>query len=361
MAAHQSAVAELQTLIKDLPELLHVAAGGERHIRQVDRHHALVKAAVVLRLPLVIHVRGEEGAAAHAGVAVAFAVLILLQLQHDLFADVVRHHALRGALSGELREVPVGRILVNVLLLKHIDQLREGRRHPDTLLVLHALDTLTERLLDDHREIVAFLVVLRFAEVHEDRHKRRLAVRREERHHLVLNRLDAAADFVAQAVLDDLIELFLIRLETDRLHLRLHDLADLFARRLHKRGEVREADRLAAVLVRRDLGDDLRRDIAGGREAVRLLNQRTGDHGAVLQHVLEVHEVAVMHVLRVVVGVVEVNQAFLMRLHDVLREQDARRQVAGHFARHIVTLRAVDHRVFVGVFLLRFFVVTFDQ
>ena len=68
-----------------------------------------------------------------------------------------------------------------------------------------------------------------------------------------------------------------------------------------------------------------------------------------------------MHVLRVVVGVVEVNQAFLMRLHDVLREQDARRQVAGHFTGHIVALRAVDHRVFVRIFLLRFFVVTFDQ
>jgi hypothetical protein len=40
-----------------------------------------------------------------------------------------------------------------------------------------------------------------------------------------------------------------------------------------------------------------------------LLDERAGDDGAVLQHVVEVDEVAVVHVLRVVVCVVEVDDA----------------------------------------------------
>ena len=52
---------------------------------------------------------------------------------------------------------------------------------------------------------------------------------------------------------------------------------------------------------------------------VRLLDERAGDDGAVLQHVLEVHEVAVVHVLGIVVRVVEVDDALLVRLDDVLR------------------------------------------
>ena len=38
---------------------------------------------------------------AHAGVAVALAVLVHLEFQHLLFGDVVRNHALGGALGGQ--------------------------------------------------------------------------------------------------------------------------------------------------------------------------------------------------------------------------------------------------------------------
>ena len=47
------------------------------------------------------------------------------------------------------------------------------------------------------------------------------------------------------------------------------------------------------------------------------------------EHVLEVHEVAVVHVLRVIIRVVEVDDALLVRLNDVLRQQEAARDVAG--------------------------------
>ena len=65
--------------------------------------------------------------------------------------------------------------------------------------------------------------------------------------------------------------------------------------------------------------------------------------------------------LRVIVGVVEVDDALLVRLDDVLRQQDAVGDVAADLARHVVTLRAVDDRVLVGIFLLGLLVVALDQ
>ena len=94
---------------------------------------------------------------------------------------------------------------------------------------------------------------------------------------------------------------------------------------------------------------------------MRPLDERAGDDGAVFEHVLKVHEVAVVHVLRVIVRVVEVDDALLVRLDDVLRQQEAARNVAADLAGHIVALRAVDDRVLVGVFLLGLLVVALDE
>ena len=114
--AHQGPVAQLQPFVKDLPELVQVAAGGQGHIGQIDGHHALIEAAVVLVLARLIiagvcdvadagiceAVRRQEGAAAHAGIHIA------LQLQHFLGRDVVGHHPAGGALGRQLGQVIIG-------------------------------------------------------------------------------------------------------------------------------------------------------------------------------------------------------------------------------------------------------------
>ena len=91
------------------------------------------------------------------------------------------------------------------------------------------------------------------------------------------------------------------------------------------------------------------------------VDQRAGDDSAVLQHVFQVHQVAVMHVLRVVVGVVEVDDALVVRGHDVFRQKHAHGQVLRDLAGHVVALDRVDRGVLVGVLLLDLFVVAFDQ
>ena len=52
-----------------------------------------------------------------------------------------------------------------------------------------------------------------------------------------------------------------------------------------------------------------------------LFNFGFADDSTVLQHVLEVYEVAVVHVLCEVVGIVKVDQTLLVGLYDVGRQQ----------------------------------------
>ena len=94
---------------------------------------------------------------------------------------------------------------------------------------------------------------------------------------------------------------------------------------------------------------------------MRLFDERAGDDRAVLQHILEIDQIAVVHVLGEVIRVVEVDDALVMRLDDVLRQQHAGRQILGDLARHIVALDGVDGRVLVGVFLLDLLVVRLDE
>ena len=124
---------------------------------------------------------------------------------------------------------------------------------------------------------------------------------------------------------------------------------------------MRQGDGLPAVLVGGDLRNDLGRDVAGGGEAVRLLDQRPGDDGAVLQHVLQVHQIAVVHVLGIVIGVMEMDDALAVRLGDILGQKHAHGQVLRHLARHVVALGGVDDRILVGVLLLGLLIGTLDE
>ena len=323
MTAQQGTMAQLKALVEDLPELVHVLMRAQRDIGQVNGHNALVKTTIVLRLGRVVVQRvgnvvkavartvgRQEAATTHAGVAVAVAgglALRQLELAHLLLGDVIGHHALGGALGGELGQVEVRGILVNVIVLEYIDKLGECRGNPHAGLVLNALVALTKRLLHNHGKVVLLLRRTGLVKIHKDRHERRLAIRGHKGHDLILDRLDAATDLVTQAVLNDLTDLLGRRGDAKLLELASDLAAYLLTAHLNKGGKMGQRDGLAAVLGGSNLGDNLRRDVAGRREAVRLLDQRARDNGAVLEHVLQVHQVAVMHVLGKVVGIVEVD------------------------------------------------------
>ena len=362
VAAHQGLVAQLEALVKNLPELIKIAAAGQGHVHQIDGDNALVKAAIVLRLAVLVDIGGQEAAAAHAGEAVALAVLVDLVFQHLLLADVVGHHPLGGALGGELSQVVVGLTLIDVVVFQHVDELGEGGGDPDSGLVLDALVALAQHLLNDDGQVgLQALVVTGLVQVHKDRDERSLAVGGHQGDDLILDGLHTALDLLAQALLHDLGDLLLAGVNAQLFHLGLDVAADLLAADIDKGGQVGQADALAAVLAGRDLRDDLCGNVAGRGEGVRLFNQSAADDRAVLQHIVQIDEVAVVHVLGVVVGIVKVDDALLMRLDDLRGEQHTHGQILADLAGHIVTLYAVDGRVLVGVLLLDFLVVALDE
>ena len=57
-----------------------------------------------------------------------------------------------------------------------------------------------------------------------------------------------------------------------------------------------------------------------------------------------------------IVGIVEVDDAFLVRLYDILRQKNTVRQILRYLACHVVSLGGVYHRVLVRVLLLHLFV-----
>ena len=282
VTALKRAVAKLHAFVEDFPELIYVFVRGQTDIDEVDGDHALIESAVVLGLAVFVDVGGEERAAAHAGVAVTLAVLVNLVLQHYLFGNVVGYHALCRAFRRQYREVVVGVALVNVVVFEDVDELGERRRDPHALFVLYALMPLAQNLLDNHREVVLFLLVFGFVEVHEHGDERRLTVGGKQRHYLILYRLDAPANFVAQAFFGDFRDFVLGSINAQLLDFRDNLAADFLTADLHEGREMRQRNRLAAVLIGRDLRDNLRGDVAGGGEAVRTLYHRAGNDRAVL-------------------------------------------------------------------------------
>lgn len=92
-----------------------------------------------------------------------------------------------------------------------------------------------------------------------------------------------------------------------------------------------------------------------------LLDHCTGNHCAVLQHIRQIHQTAVVHRLRDIVQIVYMDDTLIMGGDYICREQEAPTDVSADFARHIVPERAVDDRVLVGIFLFGFLVVAFEQ
>ena len=94
---------------------------------------------------------------------------------------------------------------------------------------------------------------------------------------------------------------------------------------------------------------------------MRPLNQSAADDGPVLEHVFQIDQIAVMHMLSEVVRIVEVDDALLVSLHNIGRKKQTLCDVPRNLTGHVVSLGRVHHRVLVGVFLLYFLITTLDE
>ena len=94
---------------------------------------------------------------------------------------------------------------------------------------------------------------------------------------------------------------------------------------------------------------------------MRFFDHRAADHCAVLEHVFQIDQIAVVHMLGVIIGIVEMDDPLPVRLYNIFRQQHSLCQVLADFSCHIVPLYTVDCRIFIGIFLPDLLIITFNQ
>ena len=94
---------------------------------------------------------------------------------------------------------------------------------------------------------------------------------------------------------------------------------------------------------------------------MRLLDHCSADDSAVLQHIFEIYQIAVMHMLSIIIGIMEMNDPLFVSLYNILREEHPLGQVTAHLSRHIISLYTVDSRIFIGIFLFYILIVALDE
>ena len=85
------------------------------------------------------------------------------------------------------------------------------------------------------------------------------------------------------------------------------------------------------------------------------------DDSTVLKHIFKVDQIAVVHMLCKIVGIMEMDNSFFMSLCYIFIEKKSAGNVLTHFSSHVVTLHADNSRILVGIFLFDFLVVFFKQ
>ena len=240
---------------------------------------------------------------------------------------------------------------MDIILFQHVNELRERRCDVDALFIFYSENPLVEHLLNDESQVIPCRAFLHLIQVHEHRNERRLTVGGHEGDDLILDDLYALLDFLADAHLSDLVDLLLIDRHTLFFKFLAHLFAELIPADLYERYQMGESDALAAVLGAGDLCHALGGDIAGSGEALRLLDHHIADDRSVLQHIFQIHQTAVVHVLGEVIGVVEMYDSLFVGIHDMLRQQKTFCNILADLSCHVISLDAVDCRILVGILL----------
>ena len=81
----------------------------------------------------------------------------------------------------------------------------------------------------------------------------------------------------------------------------------------------------------------------------------------ILKHIFQIDQTAIVHRLCNIVEIVYMDDAVIVGGDHICREQEATADVLADFACHIVPLHTVDSRIFVGIFLHHFFIVTLNE
>ncbi len=218
-----------------------------------------------------------------------------------------------------------------------------------------------ENFLNQQGKVVPHTSFRHLVQIHKHGHKRRLPVTGHKSNQLILDGLDSASDLALQAAFHDFLHNILLKGISAGPPLLQNRAADLLSADIHKGSQMGQRKGLSAVLVARHLRHNLCGHITGRKEAVGFFNHGLTDHRSVLQHVLQIDQVAVMLLLGIVIRIMEVDNSLFMGFHNLLRKQHAHGKVLAYLSRHIIPLCGIDHGILIGILLVDGLVQMLDQ
>ena len=68
------------------------------------------------------------------------------------------------------------------------------------------------------------------------------------------------------------------------------------------------------------------------------LNECLADNRAILKHILQINQAAIVHGLSKVIGIMKMNNALLVGFHYIVWKEHLHSQILRHFPSHVITL-----------------------
>ena len=88
-----------------------------------------------------------------------------------------------------------------------------------------------------------------------------------------------------------------------------------------------DVNRLTAVLAAGNRGNDLCHNGTCNLEALRALDQLSVHDRSILKHITDIDQTAVKNALQIIIHIMEMDHTILMRLNDLLRQEDTLGQI----------------------------------
>ena len=122
-----------------------------------------------------------------------------------------------------------------------------------------------------------------------------------------------------------------------------------------------QCKRLSSILITCDLCYNLSRHITRCKEAVWFFDHCLTDDSSVLKHIFQIDQITVVLFLCKIIWIMEMNDSLFMCFYNLFRKKYTLGKVFTYFSCHIISLRGVDHRVLIGIFLIDFFINVINQ
>ena len=231
------------------------------------------------------------------------------------------------------------------MLIQNINQLREGRGYINALVIFNALQTLTQNFFHNHSVFLQIRIIL--LQVQKQGNKRRLTIGGHQGIDLILNGLYATLELVAQALVCQTLQSFVINVASGGF---LDALFKLFVALTQIFAKMTDINRLTAVLAGSNRGNNLCHNGAGNLEALGAFNHFAVHNRTVIQHIADINQAAVENRLNKIVCIMKMQYTLFMSLRNLCRQHNALRQVLGNLTGNQVALSSSHSCIFITVF-----------